>query len=331
MIEDKRCFIMLCLKATQQECIDRQLFGEVERTFDLIKGLKPGDIGFLFNMDTNSLIGPFEAVSEPGYNLEPAAWKGKYPAQIRVKSHLRHLKQIDDARQNLEGIGIKFDELRLGKLQPRLPVHDAAIAKRLMDYVLENGTVFSETSIDQAINETGNEVIDLYSSELPDSYLKVLNEVAIETQQRIYEELPTKGLPTNKRDGLCLDVPKPFNICVLGEVTDEAQIRVELAKYFQKRGVSELEWNIEFYNNKRIEQGTLSSLKSGQSRFNLIITGQIYHHSLRGAKIANIFSELDKGNCVDHVQGSDPQKKLTVDITIETVHKYINRLQVKKD
>lgn len=107
---------MLCLKATQRECIDRKLFGEVERTSALIKDLKSGDIGFLYNIDTNTLIGPFEAVSEPGLNLEPQAWKGKYPAQIRVKPYMRHLKQINHAREILEPIGIEFDELRLGKL-----------------------------------------------------------------------------------------------------------------------------------------------------------------------------------------------------------------------
>lgn len=327
MVEDKKCFIMLCLKATQQECIDRQLFAEVERTFDLIKGLKPGDIGFLFNMDTNTLIGPFEAISEPGYNLEPTAWKGKYPAQIRVKPHANHLKQINNARQKLEDIGVKFDELRLGKLQPRRPVHDSTMTKKLTDYLLKNGAIFSETNINQPVNETGNEVIDLYASELPDSYLKVLNEVAVETQQKVYEELPINKQPIKKPNNLSIDIPKPFNICVLGEVTDEVQIRMGLGKYFQKKGISEIDWNIEFYNNKKMEQGILSLLKSGQSKFNLIITGQMYNHSIRGAKIANIFSELDKGHYVDHIQGSDPQKLLTVDLTIEAVRNYIRRLQ----
>lgn len=327
MGEDRKCFIMQSLKSTQQEAIDRKLFGEVERSFELIKGLKPGDIGFLFNIDTNTLIGSFEAASEAGHNLEPEAWKGKYPAQIRVKFQARLLKQINNANKVLQGMGIEFDELRLGKLQPRLPVHGSVIMKTLTKYVSENGSPFSETRAEPVVNETGNELIELYASELPDSYLRVLNEVAVETQQETFEKLPTT-LPSGLKLGdRRLDIPKPFNICVLGEVTNESQIRMDLGKHFQKKSVSERDWDIEFYNNRKIEQGILASLKRGHSNFNLIVTGQIHNHAIRGAKTANIFTELSKGHYVDHIQGSDPEKLLTADMTIDAVDKYLKQFQ----
>lgn len=322
MGEDRKCFIMLCLKTTQQECIDRKLFAEVERTFDLIRRLKPGDIGFLFNLDTNTLIGPFEAASEPGLNLEPEAWKGKYPAQIRVKLHTRHLKEISNANKVLEAIGIACDERRMGVYQPRLPVHDSVKMNALKSHILNNGSPLSETNADQFV-KTENEVIELYKSELPDGYLEVLNDVAKETEQKIIEELSIKPPMERKLEQYKPDIPKPFNICVLGEVTNETQIAKALGEYFLKNGVSARDWNITFYSNNRIKQGILPALKKGQSNFNLIVIGQIHNHKLPGAKTQTIETELSNGKYMDYRRGSDPKQLLSSDKAIETVDKYI--------
>ena len=55
-MEYKRCFIMLCNWQTEQECIDRNLFGDKAKRLEDLNEIKPGDIGFLFNYDRDELI-----------------------------------------------------------------------------------------------------------------------------------------------------------------------------------------------------------------------------------------------------------------------------------
>ncbi|WP_081212523.1 hypothetical protein [Salegentibacter sediminis] len=120
-------------------------------------------------------------------------------------------------------------------------------------------------------------------------------------------------------------LPNPFNICVLGEVTDSAMIREELNKFFQKLGIEINSWNIDFYNNSKLENSNLlRSLIKGQSKYNLIITGQIFHHSGKGNKKANILSELKNEKYVPHKVGGSPKDKLTSDKVISLINEYIN-------
>lgn len=94
--------------------------------------------------------------------------------------------------------------------------------------------------------------------------------------------------------------------------------------YFEKKGVSAKDWNIDFYDEHKISQGVLSSLKKGRSRFTLIITGKFHSHSIPQSKITNIFTELNKGDYVDHRKGSeDPRKELTSHKLLEVVDMYV--------
>jgi hypothetical protein len=43
-----------------------------------------GDICFLYNLDADTLFGPFEARSNGQMNIEPEAWAGRFPAQLKV-------------------------------------------------------------------------------------------------------------------------------------------------------------------------------------------------------------------------------------------------------
>ena len=74
-----------------------------------------------------------------------------------------------------------------------------------------------------------------------------------------------------------IKIEKPFNICVLGEVSDQTLISKELNKYFDKVGVATTDWNIEHFNNAKLQNSNvLRSLHKGQSKFSLIVTGQIF-------------------------------------------------------
>lgn len=124
-----------------------------------------------------------------------------------------------------------------------------------------------------------------------------------------------------------LNIEKPFNICVLGECSDKPIIRNKLNEYFEKVGLQTTDWSIDFFNNKKLENSSLlRSLHKGQSKFSLIITGQIHHHSGKGNAKANILSELKNEKYIPHCIGGNPKDLLTVEKIIETTDDYLQKI-----
>jgi DNA modification methylase len=91
--------------------------------------VKKGDTLFLLNINTDTLYGIFKAPSDGGYNLEPDAWKGKYPYQVRV-TLLEELISIASATRILSKMRIKW----------RDSINDSKI-KLLTDYI-KNPSIF---------------------------------------------------------------------------------------------------------------------------------------------------------------------------------------------
>lgn len=121
-------------------------------------------------------------------------------------------------------------------------------------------------------------------------------------------------------------IPKPFNLCILGEVVDEDLMLEKLRDYFAKYGLKATNWEAVFYGNSKIRNSdVLSGLKKGQSKFNVVITGQIYHHSGRGNQSANILTELKKDKYIDHIVGCSPKELLTVDDVLEKLDEYLTQ------
>ncbi len=88
-------FVFLCDLTTEQECLDRQLFGtnpgEAQR--DHYSQISEGDLLFLYNLDVGSLRGPFAALTPCTRNIEPTAWKKSkrsFPWQVRVDGSKAH-------------------------------------------------------------------------------------------------------------------------------------------------------------------------------------------------------------------------------------------------
>ena len=131
MIESERCFIMLCNSLTEQECIDRNLFGDKAKRLDCLEEIKPGDIGFLLNIDRDELIGVFRACSEARLHMEPKAWKGKFAAQVRVE-RVGTLKRIEDAAYILNKAGVGMGQLASGVPAPQYPAHGQDVGEKLL-------------------------------------------------------------------------------------------------------------------------------------------------------------------------------------------------------
>ena len=61
------------------------LFGGSWRDGRWIYRIRRGDIGFLYNYDTEKLYGTFRAVSDGSTNIEKDAWGGRFPCQVKVE------------------------------------------------------------------------------------------------------------------------------------------------------------------------------------------------------------------------------------------------------
>jgi transitional endoplasmic reticulum ATPase len=107
------CFFMLCTDGTENECLEKGLFGDREWRLPYLKSIKKGDCGFLLNISKDQLLGIFIAESEAKLNIDPGAWGGRFPAQVKVKL-LRELQRINGATDKLE----KIIELREIKKDP---------------------------------------------------------------------------------------------------------------------------------------------------------------------------------------------------------------------
>lgn len=170
-------------------------------------------------------------------------------------------------------------------------------------------------------------------SQLKDEELKrELAELELDDARKIIEQYKSNiktlseqiNLDKSGNETLQMKVSRPFNICVLGEVSDQALIRNELNKYFEKLGIMATDWNVDFFNNTKLgNTNLLRSLQKGQSKYSIIITGQIFHHSGKGNSKANIISELKNEKYIPHIVGVNPRDLLTPDKIKETIHNYL--------
>jgi len=210
----------------------------------------------------------------------------------------------------------------------KLEVIKSIYEERLLR-VNKSNQVLLENKKDKSEKETIElellDELDKTIDELKDTKLK--NELLQLSLQQAEENLKVIGktsiVAKNEIEGI-INIPIPFHICVLGEVSDENKIIQDLQLFFTKRGVSTNDWGIKFINNTKIQNtDVLRSLIKGQSKYNLIITGQIHHHSGKGNKKANIVSELKNEKYIPHIIGCDPADILTPDKTMTKLESYL--------
>jgi len=78
-------FVFLCSDITEAECLEKSLFGGMEKYQGRVKGLEKGAVVYLYNYNSKKLHGIFEAETNLQKNIVPEAWNGDFPWQVSVK------------------------------------------------------------------------------------------------------------------------------------------------------------------------------------------------------------------------------------------------------
>lgn len=123
-----------------------------------------------------------------------------------------------------------------------------------------------------------------------------------------------------------LKMNEKFIILILGEISgDKNKFQESLNNHLSKYNIKPNEWDIDLWSNKKIKNKSLKSLKKGQSKYNLIITAQIHHHSSKGNKEQNLLIELSSNmQYIDVKIGCKPQSLLTVNNFIDKIDEYVS-------
>jgi len=109
-----RGFLFACTDKSEAECLEKSLFGTDKVYAPIVTRVRKGDLLFLNNLDINTLYGVFKAVSDGGVNIEPEAWNGKYPYQVKVES-LGEKTALKNARKILRRFKIRRNTPIVGK------------------------------------------------------------------------------------------------------------------------------------------------------------------------------------------------------------------------
>ncbi|MEM4353507.1 MAG: DNA methyltransferase [Candidatus Caldarchaeum sp.] len=109
-----RGFFFTCTDKSEEECFKRRLMGTTKVYGPVVIRIRKGDLLFLINLSSNVLYGIFKAVSDGGFNLQPEAWKGRYPYQVRFEI-LGEIMKINDAKKIQQRFGIKRNTPLYGK------------------------------------------------------------------------------------------------------------------------------------------------------------------------------------------------------------------------
>ena len=79
-------FVFFMNQATESECLCGNVGGLPAGSRALAESVARGDAVFVYNTSSKVMHGPFEAERAGGWQLEPEAFGGSYPAQVLFRA-----------------------------------------------------------------------------------------------------------------------------------------------------------------------------------------------------------------------------------------------------
>ncbi len=98
--------VFACTNKSENECFSRLLFGTNRLYAPAAMKVRKGSFLFLLNLDSDMLYGVFRATSDAEMNIQPEAWDGKYPYQVKAEP-LGKIIPTKNAKKLLKTLGIE--------------------------------------------------------------------------------------------------------------------------------------------------------------------------------------------------------------------------------
>mmetsp|Transcript_26308 Transcript_26308/g.61387 ORF Transcript_26308/g.61387 Transcript_26308/m.61387 type:complete len:464 (-) Transcript_26308:157-1548(-) len=149
----RNALIFICDPNTEEECLSRRLLGLPKSQVSLLSKLSDTSRLFLFNVRTRQMMGVFQPEGVPGLDLEPQAWEGRFPVQVRFRMAPPHMQVL-----SLPEVALS-DVLRYRSTSARfdLLIRGRAL-ERLMQRFTQHGAPFQQQTFTAPIGSTPQHV-----------------------------------------------------------------------------------------------------------------------------------------------------------------------------
>lgn len=103
-------FIFACTNKSEEEMLKSNIFATNKVNANKVFAIKKGDLIFLYNLDTDTLIGTFIAESDGQYDKNLKLFDGKYPYYIKVKE-IEEIKKLQNAKKILAKLNFSWRDI----------------------------------------------------------------------------------------------------------------------------------------------------------------------------------------------------------------------------
>jgi hypothetical protein len=107
-------FIFVCTDKSEKYMLESLTFPQSKAYGNRVFAVKSGDYIFLYNLDADTLYGPFLAETEGQYDPNLELFEGKYPYYVKVKT-IGDIKKLKNASIFLSRLGISWRDYLTNK------------------------------------------------------------------------------------------------------------------------------------------------------------------------------------------------------------------------